>query len=467
MPNIPDINKMQMMGYMNAPPDIQAGASEIFRQQQLADLLRKQAIEPIKADEYSKTGSGQWAAPPQIVPVGIGQGLAKMGTALVGGYMDKKASEDSLALANKLREAKKAHYSELFGSEAVPGQTTAPIGGQEAGTLYTDDYTAVPATDQQGYKTLDTPATPGLQGKDLARALAKSWMPEFEKAGLHMMTNPPKPEQTIVPKGGTVLGPDGKPIFVSPEKVEYESMSNEEKLVRSTLLAQGFKEGTPEWNAAAAPMFNKLMDKKTNITVHAGVTDKVPMGYRKLPNGNLEAIPGGPADLKATAEATKKAEGTVAVDTSLATLRDAYNRLEAGGGITSTENGPLDNAGASIASSGIGQATGKLFGTKNQSARNDIAMARPGLLAALMKATGMNSKQMDSNAELKLWLATATDPTLDVESNRKALDNIERKYINPNIKVGSSSESSGKIGAAPSNPHATKTDAQIKAELGL
>jgi hypothetical protein len=47
-----------------------------------------------------------------------------------------------------------------------------------------------------------------------------------------------------------------------------------------------------------------------------------------------------------------------------------------------------------------------------------------------MKATGMSAKQMDSNAELKLWLATATDPTLDVESNRKALDNIEKKYIN-------------------------------------
>jgi hypothetical protein len=60
MPNTLNPMQMQMMGYMNAPPDIQAGASEIFRQQQLADLLRKQAIEPIKADEYSKTGSGQW-----------------------------------------------------------------------------------------------------------------------------------------------------------------------------------------------------------------------------------------------------------------------------------------------------------------------------------------------------------------------------------------------------------------------
>jgi hypothetical protein len=30
---------------------------------------------------------------------------------------------------------------------------------------------------------------------------------------------------------------------------------------------------------------------------------------------------------------------------------------------------------------------------------------------------------------LKLWLATATDPTLDVEANRRALDSIESRYL--------------------------------------
>jgi hypothetical protein len=82
-----------------------------------------------------------------------------------------------------------------------------------------------------------------------------------------------------------------------------------------------------------------------------------------------------------------------------------------------------------MASSGAGQMLGKMFGTKNQSARNEVAMMRPALLAALMKATGMSSKQMDSNAELKLWLATATDPTLDIQANRAALNAIEQKYL--------------------------------------
>lgn len=165
--------------------------------------------------------------------------------------------------------------------------------------------------------------------------------------------------------------------------------------------------------------------------------DKVPMGYRMKPDGSMEAIPGGPADLKAQAASQRQADGATDVDVALSSLRDAYDRLEKGGGITSTQNNPLANLSASASSSAIGQGVGKMLGTQNQSARNDIAMGRPALLAALMKATGMSAKQMDSNAELKLWLTTATDPTLDVESNRRALANIEKKYL----KNGSPSDS--------------------------
>jgi hypothetical protein len=161
---------------------------------------------------------------------------------------------------------------------------------------------------------------------------------------------------------------------------------------------------------------------------------KAPAGFAWGPNDadgrpTMYRVSGGPADLKASAAAELKAAGASDVDSAVASLRDAYNRLETGGGITSTKEGSLSNIAAATSASGPGQLIGKMLGTQNQSARNDIAMTRPALLAALMKATGMSAKQMDSNAELKLWLATATDPTLDVESNRRALDAIERKYL--------------------------------------
>ena len=60
-------------------------------------------------------------------------------------------------------------------------------------------------------------------------------------------------------------------LLVAAEKTQFESMSNEEKLVRSTLLAKGMKERTPEWNAAAAPLFQKLMDKRTHFNINTGV----------------------------------------------------------------------------------------------------------------------------------------------------------------------------------------------------
>jgi len=157
---------------------------------------------------------------------------------------------------------------------------------------------------------------------------------------------------------------------------------------------------------------------------------RAPVGYRYTADGNgMEVIPGGPADLKAQALDANKAAGAADVDLAVGTLRDAYDRLDQGGGITNTNKGTLDNSVAWASSSAPGQLVGKMLGTKNQSARNEIEMTRPALLAALMKATGMSAKQMDSNAELKLWMRTATDPTLDIQANRAALSKIEQKYL--------------------------------------
>jgi len=202
-----------------------------------------------------------------------------------------------------------------------------------------------------------------------------------------------------------------------------------------------------------------------------GDSGKIPAGYRQTADGNLEPIPGGPADIKAQALATQRAAGTSDVDLAIGTLRDAYDRLEKGGGITSTAKGGLSNLSAAASSSGAGQAVGKMLGTNNQSARNDIAMTRPALLAAIMKSTGMSAKQMDSNAELKLWLATATDPTLDVESNRRALDKIEKKYLggpsaNQPVVPKISAEDQAAIDWANANPNDPRA-AQIKQLHGI
>lgn len=131
------------------------------------------------------------------------------------------------------------------------------------------------------------------------------------------------------------------------------------------------------------------------------------------------------AAAKTDATAETKAQGADSLDALMAQLRSSYGVLKDSGGITSTDASGLDNAQAAVQSSAPGQFLGRVFGTKNQSERNSIAQTRPLLLAAIKDATGMSARQLDSNAELKLWLSAATDPTLDVQANVRALDNID------------------------------------------
>lgn len=130
----------------------------------------------------------------------------------------------------------------------------------------------------------------------------------------------------------------------------------------------------------------------------------------------------------AAAKELQSDEGREQVDAQVANLKDIYRQLHEGGGITDPEKGAIANVVAGVSSSGPGQAAGRLVGTRNQSLRNQIAQARPLLLQAIKNATGMSAKQMDSNVELKMYLAAATDPTLDIDANLAALDNLSKLY---------------------------------------
>jgi len=185
-----------------------------------------------------------------------------------------------------------------------------------------------------------------------------------------------------------------------------------------------------EWDAqhgagsGGSPSFQEIVDP-TNPKQLLRVDGKTYQGGGMGSPGVLGVSGKEPTAAKA---AEKQGVGREAVDSILVLLRDNYQQLDQAGGITNPAAGPLQNVGAYASSSGLGQATGKLFGTKNQSLRNEIAQTRPRLLSAIMSATGMSSRQLDSNAELKLWLSAATDPTLDVKANLAALDNIGRLY---------------------------------------
>jgi hypothetical protein len=233
-------------------------------------------------------------------------------------------------------------------------------------------------------------------------------------------------------------------VKADPRAALARALLSENPNVRSVapVLAQEAFPKTPEaitkYNFAKTPeggnYKGSLNDFENQMTpyqrAHLGIMaanqgqSRVPMGYRMTKDGGLEAIPGGPADQKAQTVNI----GRETVDTLVTGLQDKYNLLKNSGGITSTSQSGLSNVPAYLASTSLGQTLGKTFATENQSARNTISQSRPLLLQAIAKATGMSSKQMDSNTELQMYLKAATDPSLDYEANTYALNQLQTLY---------------------------------------
>jgi hypothetical protein len=151
---------------------------------------------------------------------------------------------------------------------------------------------------------------------------------------------------------------------------------------------------------------------------------RIPVGFAMKVDGTLEPIIGGPADIKTQL----KDQGALDFDTQVLNLRTKYKQLDEMGGIVNPDKSTISNIIAGAESSGLGQIVGGKLGTQAQSIRNEIAQARPLLLQSIKQATGMSSKQMDSNAELQLYLRSATDPNIDIKANLAALDNIQSLY---------------------------------------
>jgi hypothetical protein len=245
---------------------------------------------------------------------------------------------------------------------------------------------------------------------------------DTKKALAIASSRPEFAREFITPLLGNVIPPASKP---TSEIQNFEYMQSRGQLPKGMTLLQ----------------YQKSLKDNEN-------KEKAPMGYRFMPDGSLEPIKGGPADLKTQA----KAAGAGDVSTEIIKIKDSYDKLYAGGGITDPSLKIGSNVMGKVSSSGFGQAVGSTFGTKNQTERDKIAQTRPLLMGAIMKATGMSAKQIDSNAELKLWLSTATDPSKSYEANIAALENIENLYGLTALDKQVTAPNFDKKPASPANP---------------
>ena len=355
------------------PPELYEQQQLLNRQQQFAQLLMQQNQQP-----QGQMVSGRYVAPSWA------QQLAPVASMLTGAYLAKQGDKKTIELAEKIRSAKGEKEQKITNLMAgTPEQVTEMAGPYGQGVGRGGANVPMPVAVQPGTKP-DLAAALREIGTNNPYGVGKEY-----KATILSSMNPKTPD--AVAQYNFAKSPEGG----------------------------GFKGSFNDFQNQITPY------QKQSLAIQAGnqAQSRVPMGYRMKQDGTLEAIPGGPADQKAL---TVNA-GRETVDTLVTGLKAQYDTLKEGGGITTKDN-TFKNIPAFISSTGVGQTTGKLFGTQNQSARNTISQSRPLLLQAIKKATGASAKEMDSNVELQMYLRAATDPTLDYEANIYALEQLQTLY---------------------------------------
>lgn len=140
---------------------------------------------------------------------------------------------------------------------------------------------------------------------------------------------------------------------------------------------------------------------------------------------------------------TRKADGAREMSRVLKTMLDEYKSLDEARGITNTNRGVLDNVQAYARASDTGQVIGRMAGSKDQSARDTINAMKPQVLSAVIAASGMSAKQLDSNAEMKLWLSATSDPQTSYQTVLKVTDNLLKKFTGKGIEQFSEKKSAG------------------------
>jgi hypothetical protein len=262
----------------------------------------------------------------------------------------------------------------------------------------------------------------------------------------------------VVSAGGQLVSPTGDVLFSADQKAptdpelvkEYKFATDPargKQQFKGSLLE--FKEafaraGRPISTTQAAPTVTMVLDPNDS-------TRMLSIDAKTYKGGSLGS-PGviGVAGKEPTVGKKQEAKETAQNNASaiIAKLRQSYDRLDELGGITSTENRAGTNISARMGASPVGQTVGSFFGTKTQAERDKIEQTRPLLMTTIMQAMGLSAKQLDSNAELKLWLSSATDPTKSLEANREALNELERLLTGG----GKGAPAAPKTPAAPKAP---------------
>lgn len=393
---------------------------EMQRRQQYIEALREQSMQVPPVNRMA----GRVA-----VPISWTEALAPIAKGASAAVQQGRLKEEAQALREKM-QARRAQDI----AAALRAGAASPAQYEDAAGNYAPQA-AVQADPRRTYQSLAMSQDPMLAQMGMQGAL------------------PPIPKQQMVPEGGIVLGPDGKPIFEN--KKDFRTPGFKPGDTRK--IVQGDQEIVQEYQAdgtwkeiGKGPRFAKQVGttiinppapSMTEIQDPSDPSRMLRIDARAYKGGGLGS-PGvigisGKEPVAAKRE-EKEGQGKELLKSELDNLRTHFKTLFDKGAITSDAEGGLSNAGAWVRNTAVGQLGGRILGTQEQSARNEIQSSRLRLLNAIKNATGMSAQQLNSNAELKTWLDSLTNMEGSYESNMGIIDAIDRAFMTPRRRASDS-----------------------------
>ena len=237
----------------------------------------------------------------------------------------------------------------------------------------------------------------------------------------------------VAAAGSTIYGPSGQIIANVPAQPtelqrNYEYAKN-----------QGFKGNIFDYEreiklASRAPIqpVQPVAPTITQIVDPANPNQMITIDARRYQGGGAGS-PGviGVAGKEPSAalRINKAEQGKTQLADDLDNLRASFQTLDQMRSIPSTERGALSNVASGVASTGLGQKAGQLFGTEAQVERDVINSARSRLVNSIKNATGMSAQQLNSNVELQTMLKSISDPGQSYQSAIRIIDDIEKAYV--------------------------------------
>jgi hypothetical protein len=222
----------------------------------------------------------------------------------------------------------------------------------------------------------------------------------------------------------------------------------QEKLLGSSYLNKGFNtvdkiinkyapQG-PENSAASVREYKKYVAQKTGVDINTPITTaQIPAvaqamrefeTNKKVGGAPRNAAPSEPTTPTLSVGEAAKLPSKKRVSSLISDMLDEYTALDNLKAIGSTKRGVKENIFNYLSAGAVGKEIQKAFGTEASTSLSNIESIRKLLTTAIKNATGMSSKEMDSNAELQLTLASLSDATQGYEAITRILKRIDREY---------------------------------------